>query len=131
MLEQRDDVGERLVEGEHVGVARLVEAPVDAVEQRVRHLVGDDVVAQAGEDRQRRRAGSVRSDRRREVAEEERLLRRAVVRVRLAQRVRIDPQPRDVLLDEAVAPSVAGAATRARACPSARSKLRIVRIVTA
>ena len=38
------------------------------------------------------------SDRRREVAEQQRLLRRAVVGVRLAQRVRIDAQPRHVLL---------------------------------
>ena len=51
VLEQRHDVGERLVEGEHVGVARLDEAAMHAVEQRVRRLVGDDVVRQAGEDR--------------------------------------------------------------------------------
>ena len=50
VLEQRHDVGEGLVEGEHVGVARLDEAAVHAVEQRVRGLVGDDVVRQAGED---------------------------------------------------------------------------------
>ena len=44
VLEQRDEVGERLVEREHVGIARLVEAAMDAVEQRVRRLVRDDVV---------------------------------------------------------------------------------------
>ena len=44
VLEERDEVRERLVEGEHVGVARLVEAAMHAVEQRVRHLVRDDVV---------------------------------------------------------------------------------------
>ena len=100
VLEERDEIRERLVEGEHVGVARLVEAAVDAVEQRVCHLVRDDVVAEAGEDVERCRAGSFRPHRRGEVAEQERLLRRAVVRVRLSQRVRIDAQPRHVLLGE-------------------------------
>ena len=44
VLHQRDDVGEALVQREHVGVGRLVEAPVHAVEDGVRRLVGDDVV---------------------------------------------------------------------------------------
>jgi hypothetical protein len=56
MLEQRHDVGERFVERVYVGIARLVEAWVDAVEKGVRHLVRDDVVRQAGENR---RAGCV------------------------------------------------------------------------
>ena len=47
-LEQGDDVGERLVERQHVEVGRLGEAAVHAVEDRVRRLVGDDVVGQAG-----------------------------------------------------------------------------------
>ncbi len=54
VLEERDDVGERLVEGVHVGVGRLVEARMHAVEQRVRGLVRDDVVRQAGEDERAR-----------------------------------------------------------------------------
>ena len=49
MLEDSDDVGEGLVEGEHVGVGGVLEAPVHPVEQRVRRLVRDDVVGQAGE----------------------------------------------------------------------------------
>ena len=59
VLEQRDDVGERLVEGGHVGVARLVEARMHAVEQRVRGFVRDDVVRQAGEDHRARRVVGV------------------------------------------------------------------------
>ena len=47
MLHQGDDVGERFVQREHVGVGRLVEAAVHAVEDGVRRLVGDDVVRQA------------------------------------------------------------------------------------
>ena len=44
MLEQRDDVGERLVEGEHVGIGPLLKAGMQPVEQRMRGLVRDDVV---------------------------------------------------------------------------------------
>jgi hypothetical protein len=50
MLEQRDGIGEGLVKGQHVGVGRLAHAPVQPVEQRVRDLVRDDVVREAGED---------------------------------------------------------------------------------
>ena len=53
MLEQRDDVGEAFVEGEHVGVGRLGIAPVQAVEQRMRGLVCNDVVRQRSEHQQR------------------------------------------------------------------------------
>ena len=95
MLEQRDDVGEGLVEGEHVGVARLDEAPVHAVEQRVRRLVRDDVVREAGEDECRRAGCCAGSAGAREVAEQQRLLLRAVVGVGLAQGVRVDAQPPD------------------------------------
>ena len=92
VLEQRDDVGERLVEGEHILIHRLVEARVHAVEQRVRGLVRDDVVRQASE---YGRAGRVPAVFRRglEIAEQQRLLLRAVIGVLLAQRVRIDAQP--------------------------------------
>ncbi len=50
VLEQRDDVGERLVEGEDVRIGGLAEASVQAVEQGVRRLVRDDVVRDGGED---------------------------------------------------------------------------------
>ena len=132
VLEQRDDVGERLVEGEHVGVARLDEAAVHAVEQRVRRLVRDDVVRQAGEDQRRPACSSGRRPPAREVAEQQRLLLRAVVGVRLAQRVRIDAQP----LDERRRPDSRRCSSRSRGDqsalrPSARSKWRIVVIATA
>ena len=65
MLEQRDDVGEALVERQHVDVGRLEEIAAQAVHDGVRHLVGDDVVRQAGEDGLARqvRPGSVASAR--------------------------------------------------------------------
>ena len=66
-----------------------------------------------------------RLDGRREVAEQQRLLRRAVVGVRLAQRVRVDAQPLDVLASRHCALPRVGrepcAATRARA---ARARAR-------
>ena len=50
VAEQRREVGEALVEGQHVGIGRLGEVGADAVDDGVRHLVRDDVVRQAGED---------------------------------------------------------------------------------
>ena len=65
---------------------------MDAVEQRMRALVRDDVVRQAGKHRGARRVvGIPPGDR--EIPEQQRLLRRAVVGVLVAQRVRIDAQP--------------------------------------
>ena len=51
MLKQGHDIGERLVKGQNVRIARLDEPMVHAVEQRVCRLVGDDVVRQARENR--------------------------------------------------------------------------------
>ena len=48
--EQRGEVGEAFMEGQHVGIGRLGEVRADAVDDGMRHLVGDDVVRQAGED---------------------------------------------------------------------------------
>ena len=44
MLEQSDDVGETLVEGEDVDIGRVDRAAMDAVQDRMRGLVGDDVL---------------------------------------------------------------------------------------
>lgn len=44
MLEDRDDVGESLVEGEDILVGRLQRARAQAVDEGVGYLVGDDVV---------------------------------------------------------------------------------------
>ena len=49
MLEQRDDIGEGFVKGQHVGIGGLPEEPVQPVEQRMRRLMGDDVVRKAAE----------------------------------------------------------------------------------
>ena len=48
--EQRDEIGERLVERRHVHVGRIHERRAQPVEQRVRRLVRDDVVAERGAD---------------------------------------------------------------------------------
>ena len=50
VLKERDDVGEGFVERQDVRVGRLHEVLVEAVEQRMRRLVRDDVVRQARED---------------------------------------------------------------------------------
>ena len=50
MREQRAQVREALVEGQHVGIGGLREVGADAVDDRVGHLVRDDVLRQAGED---------------------------------------------------------------------------------
>ena len=101
VLEDGDDVGEGLVEGDHVDVGGLEHAAVHAVEDRVRHLVGDDVVRQAAEDDAARQLVARIGRRRVEVAEQQRGFRWGVVGVLLAQRVRVDAQP----LHVAVAPA--------------------------
>ncbi len=89
------EIGERLVEGRHVGVAVVLEEAVQAVEQGVRRLVRDHVLRQAGEDQPPRQVLARVGEAGREVAEEQRLLLRAVVGVGLAKGVGIDPQPID------------------------------------
>ena len=95
VLEQRDDVGKRLVEGADVGVGRREIAAVHAVEQRVRRLVRDDVVREAGEHHAARNVLGCFGLGGAEVAEQQRNLVRRVVGVRLAQRVRIDAEAAD------------------------------------
>ena len=50
VLKQRDDIGERLVEGKDIRIGRFAESAVDAVQQGVRGLVGDDIVRNRRED---------------------------------------------------------------------------------
>ena len=93
MLEQRDDVGERLVEGQHVRVGRLHEVLVQAVEQRVRRLVRDDVVRQAGEDHAAGELAGGAIVGGRKVAEEQARPCCGCSRRWPPQRVRVDAQP--------------------------------------
>jgi hypothetical protein len=97
VLEQRDQVGEGLVERERVRIARVEQGRVHAVEDRVRRLVGHDVLGQAREHRAPGIDASRIRVRGREVAEEQRLALRIVERVLLPQRVRVDAQLTDVL----------------------------------
>ena len=50
MEEERDQIGEALVERGHVDVGRIEKGRPQAVEQRMRRLVSDDVVAERGAD---------------------------------------------------------------------------------
>lgn len=92
MHHQRDDVGERLVEGQAVDAGGFDVAPVQAVEDRVGGFVGDDVVGQRGEHPAARQVHPRIAQRGLEVAEQQRLLARAVIGIGLAQRMRIDAQ---------------------------------------
>ena len=111
-LEQRHDVGEALMERRHVGVGVLDVARMNRVENRVRRLVGDDVRAQAGEDEPARIVGALELIGGGEVAEQEGDLVGIVIGVGVAQRVRMDAEPLDVV----VAP-LPGAAVRRRRRP--------------
>ena len=128
---QRDDVGEALVQRQHVRVGRLVEAAVHAVEDGVGGLVGDDVVREAGVDAAAGHvvAGVVR--RGLEVAEQQRHLLRAVEGVGLAQRVRAHRRAagRSVLSSFGLPRFGRGRQRTGR--PRARSKCSMVFIATA
>ena len=93
MLEQGDDVGKGLVKGQHVRVGRLHEVLVEAVEQRMRGLVGHHVVRQAGEDHAAGELAGGSVLRGRKVTEQQGTLVPAVVRIGHAQGVRVDPEP--------------------------------------
>ena len=69
--EQRDDVGDRLVEGGRVEARPLEEVRLDAVEQGMRRLVGDDVCRQAGVDDLAGQVAPGSSSAGREVAEQQ------------------------------------------------------------
>ena len=116
--EQRDDVGERLVEGETVDAGRLGVAAVKTVENGVRGLVHHHVVRQRGESPTR--AGIARH--RTEIAEQQRDLLLAVVGIGFAQRMRIDPEPLDRLV------VVALPARRPQDAPSQRTLERADRL---
>src|SRR5690606_34064481 len=95
VLHQRDDIRERLVQRQNVGIRGFVESAVHPVEHRMSGLVRDDVVREAGID-----AGAwdelgwgVRA--RLEIPEQKSHLLWAVVGVRLMQAMRADAQAAD------------------------------------
>jgi hypothetical protein len=99
-LEQRDDVGETLVERGHIRIRVFDIAMVNGVQNRMRHLVRDDVRTEAGEDEPTGIVPAVVLFRGVEITEQQRCLVRVVVRIRIAQRMRIDPQLLDVFAPE-------------------------------
>src|SRR5215213_10034686 len=113
MLEQRHHVGERLMKGPDVLVARFIEIGVHAIDERVGGLVSDDVVRETGKDGA---AGKMATTlvAAGEIAEDERSLRRTVVGVGFAQCVRVDTQALHVAGLEGIIepPSPVGAAGR-------------------
>ena len=87
----------------------------------MRRLMCDDVMRQAGEHRCARRVLAVLRLGR-EVAEQQRLLLRAVVGVLLAQRVRIDAQARNIVFGEPCGLFLCRCDDQSAFRPSARSK---------
>ena len=73
-LQQRDDVRETLMERGHVRVGVLEVPVMDRIQDRVRHLVGDDVRAQAREDETARIVGALALIGGGEIAEQQRRL---------------------------------------------------------
>jgi hypothetical protein len=98
MLKKCDDVGESFMEGEYVGVGGLAEAPVQAVKQRVCRLMGHDVVGRRRENDSSGQRGSRIRVGSGEIAEQEGLTLRAVIRILGAQGVRIDSKPLHVFV---------------------------------
>ena len=96
MLKQSDDIGERLMKRENVGVGWFLIAPVQPVEQRVRGLVRDDVMCGRAENPASRQVQSDAVLASPEVAQKECLVVRTVEGVGRAQCVRVDAKPRHV-----------------------------------
>ena len=55
VLQQRHDVGEGFMKREHVRIGRIEISWQDGVEQRMRRLMRDDVVREAGENNSARK----------------------------------------------------------------------------
>src|SRR5712664_576595 len=91
MLEHRNKIGEAFMERMNVRIAWLVETGMNAVEQRVRCLVSDDVVRQA-----RKYSGPwffvFRLGHHREITKQQGPLERAVIGILIAQGMRIYTQ---------------------------------------
>ncbi|OPZ88025.1 MAG: hypothetical protein BWY76_00161 [bacterium ADurb.Bin429] len=97
MLEEGHQVGNGFVQRQHVDIRWLHKARVQAIHQRMGGLVSDNIVREAGERRaarQRQAGGDMRGGK---VAEEERFLLWAVIRISLAQGMWVDSQVVDKL----------------------------------
>src|SRR5258706_2794927 len=92
MLEHRDQIREAFVECVTIRIALLVETGMNAVEQRVRCLVGDDVMRQAREYGGPGRVILILG-KHREIAEQQGFLGGAVIGILVAQGMRINAQP--------------------------------------
>ena len=118
MLQQRDDVGKALVEGQHIGVGRLQEHRPQPVDDGVRHLVGDNVVRQAGEHRLPWQIGPDILGLGAEVTEQDRIQPRLVEGVRAVEGMRKQAQ--------ALIAGPALAAARAQAQPAPQRAVKVL-----
>src|ERR1700730_17509674 len=83
VLKDRDDIGEGLVKSRHIDVCLLLIITVNAVEQRMRRFVRDDVVRETS----KHQLSTVGRTTGRKISEQQCPLFGAVIWVRFAQRV--------------------------------------------
>ena len=93
VLEDGHDVRESFVEGEDVRVRRLEQPRPQPVDHRMRGLVRDDVLGEAGEDGLAREVGPHLAVGSTEVAEQQRMQPVVVVGVAGLHRMGVDAQP--------------------------------------
>jgi hypothetical protein len=92
MLEHRHDVRECLVKRQAIWLRDFEESWMNSIENRVRRLMGDDVVRQTREHDPARIRQLAARFRRGEVPEQQSFLLRRIERIRLPQRMRIHSQ---------------------------------------
>ncbi len=81
MLEHRHDIGECLVEGEHIRIGPLLKPGMQSIEQRMSGLVRDDVVGDRAEHLRSRQGHAGVLTARAEIAEQKRHFLAAVIGV--------------------------------------------------
>src|SRR5215469_8417654 len=96
VLQQRHNVRKSLVKRQHIGVGRIHELTVHAVEQRVRGLMSNNVLRKASKNGASGKLPARVVVISIEISKEKRDLLRRVIRVSLTQRMRINPQLRHV-----------------------------------
>ena len=96
--EQRAQIGEAFVKRQHVGIGGLREIRPDAVDDRVGHLVRDDVLRQTGENELAGKIAALSGLVRGEVAKQNSVRLRAVIGIGLLHRVRVELENPDIVL---------------------------------
>src|SRR2546430_14758058 len=94
VLQQRHDVSERFVKRKHVRIGRIEISWQDGVEQRMRRLMRDGVVREAGENDSAGKLHTGGIGRRRKIAKNQRFSGGTVKCLRRPERVWVNPKTR-------------------------------------